>query len=164
MTPWQVSWFSDFVQIFCNLETLFPQVVRHVTTTRCSTFHMSSWIKPQYNSNIMNIIFWITKLYYLMHLQFKFEVWKTIQQNKKINKIYKKFKLSPNLSKAYQIMWECLTKNETKNLKKKINSPSAFVSTRGRDPSPSVRSGALTEEGIRPWMQAAAGSSSPSTP
>jgi hypothetical protein len=65
MTPRQVSWFSDFVQTFCNLETLFPQVVHHVTVTRCSTFHMRSWIRSQCTPNIMYIIFWITKLYYL---------------------------------------------------------------------------------------------------
>ena len=40
-----------------NLKTLFPQVIRHVTSTRCSTFHASSWIRPQHTSNIINIIF-----------------------------------------------------------------------------------------------------------
>jgi hypothetical protein len=47
-------------------------------------------------------------------------------------------------------MWECLTKKmRQKNLKKKINFPSACVSTRGSDPSPSVRSVALGEGGVR---------------
>jgi hypothetical protein len=47
-------------------------------------------------------------------------------------------------------MWECLTKKmRQKNLKKKINSPSACFSTRGSDPSPSVRSVALGEGGVR---------------
>jgi hypothetical protein len=53
----QVSCFSDFVRIFCNSEPLFSYVVSHVMTTRCSTFHVSWWIRSQYTPNIMNIIF-----------------------------------------------------------------------------------------------------------
>jgi hypothetical protein len=82
-TPRQVSWFSDFIRIFCNLETLFPYVVRHVTSTRCSIFHVSWWMRPRYTPNIMNIIFWITKLYYLMHMQFNLEVCQKIRENEK---------------------------------------------------------------------------------
>jgi hypothetical protein len=52
--------FRDFrtsFGFFCNLETLFPQVVHHVIITKCSIFHVNNWIWPQYTSNVMNTIF-----------------------------------------------------------------------------------------------------------
>ena len=68
-----------FVSFFCFVE--FYGIFQ--IWTRCSKFHVSSWIRPQHTPNIMNIIFWITKFHYFMHLQFKFEVCKKIQRNEK---------------------------------------------------------------------------------
>ena len=65
-TPPQVLWFSDFIWILYNLNSLFPQLTRHVTSTRCSRFHVTPWIRPQHTLNIMNINFWMTKFHYSM--------------------------------------------------------------------------------------------------
>ena len=67
-TPPQVLWFSDFVWIIYNLNSLFPQLTRHVTSKRCSRFHVTPWIRPQHTLNIMNINFWMTKFHYSMDL------------------------------------------------------------------------------------------------
>ena len=80
-TPRQVSWFSDFVCILYNLKSHFRQVPRHVTSTRCSRFHVSSWIRPKHTLNIMSINFWMTKVHYSMYLQFKFEISRKIRRN-----------------------------------------------------------------------------------
>ena len=87
-----------------DLNILFPQVPRHVTSTRCSTFHVSSWIRPQHTPNIMNIIFWITKFHYFMHLQFKFEVCKkNSTKRKKLTKYtQKKSKLSQIWTRSFK--------------------------------------------------------------
>ena len=77
----QVSWFSDFVCILYNLKSHFRQVPRHVTSTRCSRFHVSSWIRPKHTLNIMSINFWMTKVHYSMYLQFKFEISQKIRRN-----------------------------------------------------------------------------------
>jgi hypothetical protein len=58
---------------------------------------------------------------------------------KKLMKYTKKIKISPNLSKEFQIMWDDFKKMRQKT--KKNNSPSAFPDTRGRDPSPSAGGG-----------------------
>ena len=79
--PPQVSWFSDFVWIIYNLNSLFPQLTRHVTSKRCSRFHVTPWIRPQHTRNIMNINFWMTKFHYSMDLQFKFEIRRKNQRN-----------------------------------------------------------------------------------
>ena len=96
-TPRQVLWFSDFVCILYNLKSHFRQVPRHVTSTRCSRFHVSSWIRPKHTLNIMSINFWMTKVHYSMYLQFKFEISQTIRRNE-INlwNISKKVKIAPN--------------------------------------------------------------------
>ena len=139
MTPRQVSWFSDFVRILYDLNTLFPQRPRHVTSTRCSTFHVSSWIRPQHTPNIMNIIFWITKFHYFMHLQFKFEVYK--KNSTKQKKLTKYTKKSQNCPKFEQGVLNNVRrphkKNEAKK-QKKNSSPSAFPGTRQRGPLPSA--------------------------
>jgi hypothetical protein len=44
---------------------------------------------------------------------------------KKTNEIYKKIKITPNLSKEFKIMWDGFKKNEEKNKKQKNSSPSA---------------------------------------
>ena len=80
-TPQQVSWFSDFVCILYNLKSHFRQVLRHVTSTRRSRFHVSSWIQPKHTLNIMSINFWMAKVYYFMHLQFKFKISRKIRRN-----------------------------------------------------------------------------------
>ena len=59
----------------------FRQVPRHVTSTRCSRFHVSSWIRPKHTLNIMSINFWMTKVHYSMYLQFKFEISQKIRRN-----------------------------------------------------------------------------------
>ena len=59
--PRQVSWFSDFVCILYNLKSHFRQIPRHVTSTRRSRFHVSSWIRPKHTLNIMSINFWWPK-------------------------------------------------------------------------------------------------------
>jgi hypothetical protein len=60
---------------------------------------------------------------------------KKIQQNeKKLMKYTKKFKITPNLSKEFQVMWDGLGKKT-----KKTNSPNASSGYRGSDPSPSAR-------------------------
>jgi hypothetical protein len=51
MTPRQVSWFSDFVWILYNLQTLFLLVVRHVTEKDVWNF---MWL-PRYGLNIHQI-------------------------------------------------------------------------------------------------------------
>jgi hypothetical protein len=76
--------FHDFwtsFGFFYHLKSLFPQVTRHVASTRWSRFHVSSWIRPQHTPNNMTIIFWITKINYFMYLQFKFEIFQKIQRN-----------------------------------------------------------------------------------
>jgi hypothetical protein len=62
---------------------------------------------------------------------------KKFNKMKTINEIYKKFKITQNLSKEFQIMWDGFKKMRQKQTKK-INSPSVGA-TRGRDPSPSAR-------------------------
>jgi len=57
------------------------KVPRHVTSTRCSRFHVSSWIRPKHTLNIMSINFWMTKVHYSMYLQFKFEISRKIRRN-----------------------------------------------------------------------------------
>ena len=79
--PRQVSWFSDFVWILYHLNSLFPQLTQHVTSTRCSRFPVTPWIRPQHMLNIMNINFWMTKFHYSMDLQFKFEIRRKNQRN-----------------------------------------------------------------------------------
>ena len=70
-------------------------------STRCSKFHVSSWIRPQYTPNIMNIIFWTTKFDYSMHLQFKFEVCKkNSTKRKKLTKYNKKSQNCPKFEQG----------------------------------------------------------------
>ena len=73
-TPKQVSWFLNLVWILYNLNALSPQLTRHVTSTRCSKFHATPWIRPQHTLTIMNINFPMTKFEYFIDLQFKFEI------------------------------------------------------------------------------------------
>jgi hypothetical protein len=81
MTSRQVSWFSDFVCILYNLKSNHTQVGGHVSCLRCLKFHVSPWIRPHNTLKIMNIIFWIAKFHYSMHLQFKFAFYGKIQVN-----------------------------------------------------------------------------------
>jgi hypothetical protein len=64
-----------------------------------------------------------------MHLPFKFEVCKKFNKKKKLMKYAKIIKITPNLNKKYQIMWDGLKKIRTKNYIKN-NSPSAFPRVR----------------------------------
>ena len=77
MTSRQVS---DFVWILYNFKTLFRQVGRHVTRTRCAKFDASSWIGTQHAPINMNNIFRNTTLQYSIHLQFKFDIFEKNQR------------------------------------------------------------------------------------
>jgi hypothetical protein len=66
----------------------------------------------------MNIIFLITKIYYFMHLQFKFEVWKKFNKTKKLTK-YKKIQNYSKFEHRILNNVERLNKNnKAKKLKK----------------------------------------------
>ena len=60
---------------FKNLKTIRPHIHGWVSWTRCSKFPFISWIRPHTGLNNMNIIFLLILLYYLNHLQFKFELY-----------------------------------------------------------------------------------------
>jgi hypothetical protein len=68
MTSRQVSWFSGFVYILYNLKSNRTQVGRYVSCTRCLNFRVCPWIKRQNTLKSLNIIFWIGKFHYFMHL------------------------------------------------------------------------------------------------
>jgi hypothetical protein len=57
---------------------------------------------------------------------------KEIEQNQKLTKYLKKFKINPNLTKDFQIMLEVFKKRQ-KTKKIKINSPSASSKALGEE-------------------------------